>query len=87
VPTNLLVKRSPSAATISWHRSTSPAGEPVLRYLVNAHGKGRELHRCVSKTQSCTVRGLVKGRRYLVVVSSLDVTGRSSAALIRFVAK
>lgn len=85
-PRNLQVFRLRGEAVISWDRSTSPAGEPV-RYLANAHGKGSELHECETRTRSCTVRGLVKGRTYVVVVSAIDASGKSSPAVIRFVAK
>jgi hypothetical protein len=85
-PTNLHVFRMRHRAVISWIRATAPAGEPV-RYLANVHGKGRELHSCVSDTRSCTVRGLVKGRTYVAVVYAIDATGKSSPAQIRFVAK
>jgi hypothetical protein len=85
-PTNLRIFRSPGRAVISWTLSTSPAGESV-RYLVSAHGKRSELHSCTTTTRSCAVRGLVKGRTYVAVVSANDANGRSSPARVRFVAK
>jgi hypothetical protein len=85
-PTKLHVFRTRSRAVISWTRATAPAGEPV-RYLANVHGKGHELHSCVSTTRLCTVRGLVKGRTYVAVLYAIDATGKSSPARIRFVAK
>ena len=85
-PTKLAVHRMSHSAVVSWTRSTAPVDEPV-RYVANAHGKRTELHHCVTATRSCTFRRLVKGRTYVVVISAIDASGRSSPAIIRFTAR
>jgi hypothetical protein len=86
-PSHVHVALSRGVAVVSWHRSTSPAGEPVQRYEVIAQGKGGVEHECVTKKLACTVRGLVKGHVYLLSVSAIDATGGWNGPKIRIVAR
>lgn len=78
---------SGSTAWITWHASTSPKGEPVLRYVVQVRADGRELRGCVTRANSCRLGGLLNGLRYHFFVSAIDATGASSAASFQRVVK
>lgn len=56
--------------------STSPSGEPILRYEISATGKGHT-YRCVSNRTVCRLNHLRGGVTYSVTASALDVTGWS----------
>ena len=87
IPSIVRAALSRSSASITWQTSTSPAGEPVLRYLVQIRAKGGEHRKCVTKATSCAVGGLVDGRKYRVFVSAIDASGESLAGTIEFVSK
>lgn len=66
----------------AWSGSTTPKGEPVLRYEISAIGGGHTYH-CMSAHTSCIVGTLPTGT-YTVTVDARDATGWSgpSATLV-----
>jgi hypothetical protein len=70
---------------VSWHASTTPAGESVLRYEVVATA-GTHSMTCITTSVSCLLRTLVRGRVYAISVAAYDVTGWSHRATIRVIA-
>lgn len=74
-PINLRAVRT-GDGQFAWTASTSPSGEPVLRYEVTALGGGRTYH-CVATHTSCVVKTLPRGGTYAVTVSAFDATGWS----------
>jgi hypothetical protein len=81
-PTNLRAIRARDGE-FAWSKSSSPYGEAVLRYAINATGDGRTYH-CVSTHLSCLLKALPIGGTFSVTVAALDVTGWSgpSATLV-----
>ena len=84
VPAHIRVAASRGTASISWHRSTSPSGEPVVRYLVHVQGRGGDR---ATATPSCFIKGLIKGHKYVVTVAAVNASGRSLPGRFTFVAK
>jgi hypothetical protein len=87
VPTHLRAALVGDTASISWRASGSPAGEPVLRYIVQAQDDRGGRRECATRVDSCPIGGLVKGRKYIVSVSAVDASGASPLARIQFIAR
>lgn len=86
VPTLLRVALVGDTAAISWRASSSPAGEPIHRYIVQARDNRGGRRECATRLDSCPIGGLVKGHRYMVSVSAIDASGASPLARIQFIA-
>jgi hypothetical protein len=85
VPSHVRVEAGGGRASISWQASSSPSGEPVLRYLVRLQGQQHPV--CVTRMDRCTLRGLVHGFVYVTAITAINVTGASGPFVLRFVAK
>lgn len=82
-PTDVQASAPAHGVTVTWRPASSPQGESILRYRVDVTS-GRRAMSCIAKAtdDSCTLRSAVKGRRYRISVSALDVNGWSRAAVI-----
>ena len=80
LPAHLHFVLTSRGVTVQWRRSTSPPGEPVLRYTVDARGR-RTVARCISRRPSCTYRSLRAGR-YEFAVTASDATGTSKSVRV-----
>ena len=82
-PTDVQASAPAHGVTVTWRSASSPPGESILRYMVDATS-GKQAMTCIAKSTagSCTLRSAVKDRRYRIRVSALDVSGWSRAAVI-----
>jgi hypothetical protein len=85
-PSHLVVTYGNGTATLSWHASAVPPGEPINRYRVDAVA-GMQKQACATRSLTCTLRGLVKDRAYAVAVIGYDATGASVPARVRIIAR
>jgi len=79
-PMNLRVDVSDHSVQVSWSRSVTPAGEPVLRYAVHT-ARDHRIATCVTRGTACTIYNLARGS-YAFSVFAQDVTGWSRAAVV-----
>jgi hypothetical protein len=84
-PTSVHATPSKHGFVVSWHPSTTPAGEPVLRYKVVSTSGTHTVTRTAT-TSSCPVPTLAGGRAYRISVAAFDVSGWSQPAVIRVAA-
>jgi hypothetical protein len=81
-PSKLHVRVTAYGVTVSWVRSSSPAGEPVLRYEVRAE-RGDKVATCIAQGNACTYHQTLPRGAYAISVSALNVTGWSRPAEVR----
>ena len=84
-PANVTVSLSVSTATISWNKSPSDGGSPILSYVVTSIPSNLQ---CVvtvvdsnTPTYSCQIEGLTLGLTYTFSVVAKNATGPGAAQL------
>jgi hypothetical protein len=84
-PTVFKVAAKKSAATFTWTKSKATGGSPILRYTVTVLPGNKT---CTSTTTTCTVKGLVKKKKYTASLKVQTALGSATTKTkITFVGK
>ena len=74
-PTITRVVARRGAITVTWRAPASNGGSSVTRFTATAHPGTHHCAATGAKATSCTIKGLVKGRSYRVVVVAQNAAG------------
>lgn len=82
-PTDLRATANAHEVKVSWSSSTTPSGEGVLRYEIQATSGTQHVTRLATGwSVTTTLRGLRAHHAYRITVTALDVTGWSDAGAL-----